>query len=223
MPTARCYHPAVGTEDSGLARGVYGTRLAAKLAGVSRRQLRYWVTQGLLQPSIHRAGRGGRDLFSYTDLVQARVIGRLRKQHKTLRVIRRAIDYLRSQLPSDQSWHTKTLVIDSGGLMTLMEPGEIVNTTHESPGQKVFSVFLGEVAKELLHVSDELSIGRELEVNVSIQGGSPVIKGTRIPTRLIGELLREGVEAQRITRLYPSVTPAAITAAKEFERQLAAV
>lgn len=210
-------------DESGLVKGVYGSRLAAKLADVTLRQLRYWVAQGLIQPSIHRAGRGGRDLFSYTDLVQARVIGRLRKERKTLRLIRRAIVYLRETLPGDEQWHTKSLVVDSTGLLTLMDPGEVVNTTHESPGQKVFTLFLGEVARELLKAGDELSIGRELEVNTSIQGGSPVIKGTRIPTRLIGELLREGVGAQKITNLYPTVTSAAISAAKEFERQLAAV
>jgi Predicted transcriptional regulators len=205
-----------------LGTGVYGSRLAAKLAGVTLRQLRYWVRKGILKPSVYQAGRGGRDLFSYTDLVQARAIGRLRKQGASLRRIGQAIDYLRTSLPQDHEWHTKTLVMD-GGILSLVGPGEVLNTTHQSPGQEVFTVFLGDLTRELLKVGDELSIGHQLEVDRGIQGGSPVIKGTRIPTRLIGELLSEGVGPARIRRMYPGVTAAGITAAQEFERQLAAV
>lgn len=222
-PILRCYHRRM-TTDSGLARGVYGSRLAAKLAGVSLRQLRYWVSKGLIRPSIYRAGRDGRDLFSYTDLVQARVIGKLRKGKPaaSLRTITRALDYLRAELPQSPNWHEKTLVMSSG-VLALMDPGEVVNTTHASPGQRVFTVTLGELTRELLHVSEGLGIGRQLEVDRAVLGGSPVIRGTRIPTRLIGELLAEGVDTEGITRLYPGVSAKAISAAKEFERQLAAV
>lgn len=209
--------------QSELSSGVYGSRLAAKLAGVTLRQLRYWVSKGLLKPSVYRAGRGGRDLFAYTDLVQARAIGRLRKQRASLRRIGQAIGYLRDALPADEEWHTKTLVMDAGGVLSLFGPDEVLNTTHRSPGQRVFTVFLGDVARDLLNVGEDLSIGRQLEVDRQVQGGSPVIRGTRIPTRLIGELLSEGVGPQRITRMYPGVTRAGIKAAREFERQLAAV
>lgn len=219
MPTIR----RMAADSSGLVRGVYGSRLAAKLAGISLRQLRYWVSTGLLQPSVYKAGRGGRDLFSYTDLVQARVIGRLRKKGWTLPKIRRAIAYLQTTLPETESWHRQTLIADPSGLLTSLAPEEVVNTTHQSPGQKVFPIFLGDVVREIVSAGEALSIGRELEVNAAVQGGSPVIKGTRIPTRLIGDLLDEGVDAARITHLYPTVSPAAINAAKEFERQLAAV
>src|SRR5215211_6814952 len=71
---------ATMTGEPGLVRGVYGSRLAAKLGDVTLRKLRYWVATGLLEPSIYRAGKGGRDLFSYTDIVQLRVIARLRRQ-----------------------------------------------------------------------------------------------------------------------------------------------
>jgi uncharacterized protein (DUF433 family) len=216
------YDRAVGTTNELLGVGVYGSRLAAKLAGVSLRQLRYWVAKGLIQPSVYRAGRGGRDVFAYTDLVEARTIGRLRKQRASLQRIAQSIAYLRSTLPADDHWRTKTLVLDSAGMLALVDEA-VVNTTHKSPGQRVFSVFLGDVATDLLEAGQLLSIGGHLEVNREIQGGSPVIKGTRIPTSLIGELLSEGIEPARIRRMYPGVTQAGIAAAQEFERQLAAV
>jgi uncharacterized protein (DUF433 family)/DNA-binding transcriptional MerR regulator len=202
---------------------MYGSRLAAKLAEVSLRQLRYWVSKGLLRPSIHRAGRGGRDLYAYSDLVQAKAIGRLRKQGASLQRISRSLAYLRDALPEDESWDQKTLVTDGSDVFGLYAPRETLNLTHRSPGQRVFEVFLGDLVDELNKAGQLLGIGGEIEVDTDIQGGSPVLRGTRIPTRLIGELLEEGLPPAQIRQLYPTVTPAGITAAQEFERQLAAV
>ena len=72
--------PIVAKSSIALGQGVYSSRLAAKLAGVSLRQLRYWVHKGLIVPGSFDAPSGGRDLFAYTDIVQARVIGQLRNQ-----------------------------------------------------------------------------------------------------------------------------------------------
>lgn len=207
----------------GLGVGIYGSRLAAKLAGVSLRQLRYWVSKGLLRPSIHRAGRGGRDLYAYTDLVQAKAIGRLRKQGASLQKISRSLAYLREALPQDELWHEKTLVTDGETVFGLLAPGATHDLAHRSPGQRVFEVFLGDLERELSQAGDLIGIGRHVEVDVHVQGGSPVVRGTRIPTRLIGELLREGVELRTITEMYPNLTRDGVEAAQEFERQLSAV
>jgi uncharacterized protein (DUF433 family)/DNA-binding transcriptional MerR regulator len=203
--------------------GIYASRLAAKLAGVSLRRLRYWVAKGLMEPSLRRGGAGGRDLYSYTDLVHARTIGRLRAQGASLQRIGRAVMYLRQVLPSDEQWHTKTLATDGIRVFVLYGPDEVLEASHRSPGQRVFHVSLAEVAEELKRAGLQIGLGETIQVDPGVQGGAPVIRDTRIPTKLIGELLEEGVAPERIARMYPGVTADAIDAAMEFERQLAAV
>jgi uncharacterized protein (DUF433 family) len=203
-----------------LGRGVYSARLAAHIAHVSPRQLRYWVDKGLLKPSAFNAPYRHRDLFTYTDLVQARVIGRLRQKGLSLQRITKAIAWLRVQMQSDTAWHTKSLVTDGQDLFVLMD-GSSTYSAVRRPGQKVFTIFLGDVAEELENAGRRLGLGTRIETNPEIQGGTPVLRNTRIPTRLIAELVRDGYSPAEITRMYPGISPTAVKAADQFERKLA--
>ena len=102
-------------------------------------------------------------------------------------------------------------------------PGETLSVGRHTRGQRVFEVFIGDLAEELTRAGTLLGIGDNIDVDPNVQAGSPVIRDTRIPTKLISDLLAEGVPAARITSMYPGVTEAGVRAAREFERQLAAV
>lgn len=220
--TVRTIRP-VATSSIALGQGVYSSRLAAKLAGVSLRQLRYWVQKALIVPGSYDAPSRGRDLFAYTDIVQARVIGHLREQ-LPLQRITKAITWLRGEMQSEGDWHTKTMVTDGKDVFVLLGPHEAETySAVMQPGQGVIKIFLGDVAEELTRAGEMLGLGDQLEANPAVLGGTPVIRNTRVPTSLIHRLIFEGMSRREIKEMYPGIDEGAIAAAEEFEQQLAAV
>src|SRR5438046_1805167 len=71
---------------------------AARLAGVSMRQVRYWEKAGLVHPSISRqlGPRNTVRLFGFTDLLQLLVVAELRDR-LPLQHIRRVVGHLRGR------------------------------------------------------------------------------------------------------------------------------
>jgi DNA-binding transcriptional MerR regulator len=69
-----------------------------KLVGITYRQLDYWARTGLVTPSVRAAdGSGTQRLYSFTDIVELRIIKRLLDAGVSLRQIRDAIGYLRKE------------------------------------------------------------------------------------------------------------------------------
>lgn len=120
------------------------------------------------------------------------------------------------------AWHTKTLVTDGQDIFAWYGPSETYSTVRR-PGQRVFEIFLGDVAKELDRAGNVLGFGKWLDVSPEVRGGAPVVRNTRLPTKLIGDLVREGVTPRELQAMYPGLTSRQIRAADELERQLEAV
>lgn len=59
-----------------------------------------------------------------------------------------------------------------------------------------------------------------IEVNPEIQGGKPVIKGTRIPIEIIIIMLRDGASVDEIIKGYPRLTKEDIKAVYEYVLKL---
>jgi DNA-binding transcriptional MerR regulator len=75
-----------------------------RLVGITYRQLDYWARTDLLRPSAKEAsGSGSQRLYSFTDLIQLKVIKRLLDAGMSLKRIRSAVEILRDQLESDQA------------------------------------------------------------------------------------------------------------------------
>ena len=187
-----------------LGNGVYSAQLTAKLARVTLRQLRYWVRHGLLRPSAHDAPRGGHDLFAYTDVVQAKTIGALRAQGASLQKIRKAVQWLSEQMSVGDEWHTKRLVIYGNDLVAFLAPDEAYSAVGRQ-GQRVFEVFMRDVTDEIANLGESLGLGRTITIDPAIQGGTPVITRTRLPTKLIGQLLAEGHTPRALIGSYPGL------------------
>ncbi|HTV11165.1 MAG TPA: MerR family transcriptional regulator [Acidimicrobiales bacterium] len=67
------------------------------IVGITYRQLDYWARTDLLRPSISDArGSGTQRVYSYTDLLQLRVIKQLLDAGVSLRSTRKAIECLRA-------------------------------------------------------------------------------------------------------------------------------
>lgn len=91
--------PRVGVpkdESEGSAHGFRGPQVCS-IVGITYRQLDYWARTGLLHPSISQArGSGSQRVYSYSDLLQLKVIKRLLDSGVSLQAARRAIECLRS-------------------------------------------------------------------------------------------------------------------------------
>ncbi|CAN5817894.1 hypothetical protein BH20ACT4_BH20ACT4_10780 [soil metagenome] len=82
-------------------QGYSGTR-AAKVVGISYRQLDYWARTDLVTPSLTAAsGSGSRRRYSYRDLLELRVIKTLLDAGIKLTAVRDVFSYLRQHVTSD--------------------------------------------------------------------------------------------------------------------------
>jgi DNA-binding transcriptional MerR regulator len=117
-------------------QGYSGTR-AAKIVGISYRQLDYWARTGLVQPSLTAAaGSGSRRSYSYRDLLELRVIKSLLDAGIKLESVRMAFEYLRQHVETDIA--SAHLVI-SGSDVVLCDGGDLVDVIR---GQGVLNLIL---------------------------------------------------------------------------------
>jgi DNA-binding transcriptional MerR regulator len=131
---------ADATEGDEVMRAVdtagYSGTNAARIVGITYRQLDYWARTGLLKPSVEDAkGSGSRRRYSYRDLLELRVIKTLLDAGIRLEAVRDVFAYLREHLDSDIT--TANLVI-SGNSVVLCEDDQLVDLV--KGGQGVLNV-----------------------------------------------------------------------------------
>lgn len=115
--------------------GYRGPRVC-KLVGITYRQLDYWARTGLLRPSLADAkGSGTQRLYSYSDVLELKVIKRLLDAGVNLQHTRRAIECLRE---SGGDLATANLVIGAEGTVLARSGEEIVDLLRG--GQGVFNI-----------------------------------------------------------------------------------
>ena len=114
-----------------------------KLVGITYRQLDYWARTGLVTPSVRAAdGSGTQRLYSFTDVVELRIIKRLLDAGVSLRQIRDAIGYLRKE-SGGKPLSDITLMSDGSRIYACHSNEEVVDVL--SNGQAVFGIAVGRV------------------------------------------------------------------------------
>lgn len=127
-----------GEEPAGVDEGFRGPQVC-RIVGITYRQLDYWARTDLLRPSISDArGSGSQRVYSYTDLLQLKVIKQLLDAGVSLRSTRRAIDCLRS---SGTSVASASLVIADDRSVLANSGEELFDLLRG--GQGVLSIVLG--------------------------------------------------------------------------------
>ena len=127
--------------------GFSGKR-TAEIVGITYRQLDYWARTDLLKPSMQSAtGSGSQRLYSFTDVVQLKVVKRLLDAGMSLKKIREAVENLRIALESDQPLRDVTLLSDGTTIYAAHSPDEVVDVFRR--GQGVFGIAVGPVQQEL--------------------------------------------------------------------------
>ncbi len=129
-------------------QGYSGTR-AARIVGITYRQLDYWARTDLVRPSLTDAsGSGSRRSYSYRDLLELRVIKSLLDAGIRLEAVRQAFSYLREHVDADIA--AAHLVI-SGNDVVLCDGDTLIDVLRNA-GQGVLNVLpIGGVKLELDH------------------------------------------------------------------------
>lgn len=119
-----------------------------KLVGISYRQLDYWARTDLLKPSLQdAAGSGTQRQYSFSDVVQLRVVKRLLDAGMSLKKIRQAMHILRERLDSDNPLSEVTLLSDGHTIYAAHSDQEVVDLFRG--GQGVFGIAVGPVQEQL--------------------------------------------------------------------------
>lgn len=113
--------------------GGFSGAAAAEIAGITYRQLDYWTRTGLVAPSLGAAnGSGSRRRYSYTDLLELRVIKSLLDAGIRLENVREAFVYLREVL--GQEITSASLVIQGSSSVVVRDDGELVDLVRRGQG-----------------------------------------------------------------------------------------
>ena len=131
---------------SAAGEGFRGPQVCS-LVGITYRQLDYWARTGLLRPSIADAtGSGSQRRYSYSDVLELKVIKRLLDAGLKLQQARQAVDCLRGDLGVDLA-SAQLVLADSRSILARSD-GELVDLL--AGGQGVFNVLpLSGVVSEL--------------------------------------------------------------------------
>ncbi|MCC7076171.1 MAG: MerR family transcriptional regulator [Acidimicrobiia bacterium] len=132
--------------DDGAVKQSFGGPEAAKLAGISYRQLDHWARKGLVLPSVASAsGSGSQRRYSYQDLVELKIIKSLREAGLSLQRIERAFAYIREQL--DEEPAGLRIFSDGQKVFASRSNDEILDLLNA--GQVVFAFALDPIHAEL--------------------------------------------------------------------------
>jgi len=111
--------------------GYSGTQ-AAKVVGITYRQLDYWARTDLLRPSlVEAAGSGSRRRYSYRDLLELRVIKTLLDAGIRLESVREVFSYLRQHVGTDIA---AAHIVISGHQVALCDGDELIDVLRRGQG-----------------------------------------------------------------------------------------
>ena len=127
------------------------------IVGITYRQLDYWTRTKLIKASVaDAAGSGTQRLYSYSDLLQIKVIKSLLDSGFDLKKVRKVIETLSDRLGEDVA--SANLVISDGQIMLAQSDSELVDLLRQ--GQGVLNILpIGGLQTELRNQITELPTG----------------------------------------------------------------
>ena len=133
----------------------FSTAEAARLTGLTARQLDHWDRNGFLRPSVEKAsGYGSARRYSFADIVRLRVAARLRGSGVGLARIRRCAQELAKLDPAADLGKARLLVVGASVLWARSDR-EVVDLLNE--GQLVLVCSLGDAVAEAAGAVAKLS------------------------------------------------------------------
>lgn len=147
----------------------FNTEAVAKITGLSRRQVDYWDGIHFIKPSVADArGKGSVRLYSFEDLVQLKVAKSLRENGISLQRIRKAIRYLKNNMPKVSKPLAEMKFLTDGDTIFVItkDTKKIIDTLRN--GQIVISIALANLIDELR--GKVYAIQEDKSLRVTIKG-----------------------------------------------------
>ncbi|HEY1268307.1 MAG TPA: MerR family transcriptional regulator [Candidatus Binatia bacterium] len=125
------------------------SKTVSRIVGVSLRQIQYWDERGFISPSVKTAdGRGTRRLYSFSDLVQLKVVKDLADHGLSLQKIRRCLRHRKDCFPHEsEPLSSLRYLTDGEKLFVLTSDRKKILEAMER--QFVFSLGIGSLVREL--------------------------------------------------------------------------
>jgi DNA-binding transcriptional MerR regulator/uncharacterized protein (DUF433 family) len=192
---------------------------AAKLAGITMRQLRYWDQIELVTPSIKQrlSARNTVRLYGFQDLLELLVAAELRhKPGISLQHIRRVVAHLHEQGFGSP---LRELRFATHGNYVYFQYPDGSWSGDARPDQVVIHQV---IALDFLSIRIDAVRQREPDTagkvvrRRGVHGSAPIFAGTRIPVATVQRYLEVGYDAAAIITEYPSLTTADIEAARRY-------
>lgn len=192
---------------------------AARLAGVSERQLAHWHTNGLLSPGVYErlSPRNQVRLYRFQDLLELLVIKALQESNAHTRVIRRVVEHLRSRgyerpltelrfavqgkqvyfQHSDGTWEGDKAT-DQVVLWQVLDLEPLRQRIRDAASGRRDGDLAGQVVKQRRTMGSKLTFA-----------------GTRTPVEAVWPYLRRGYSTQDILEAFPHLSERDVEAARE--------
>ncbi len=127
----------------------FNSKMVSRIVGVSLRQIQYWDERGFIRPSVRLAeGRGSKRLYSFSDLIQLKVVKDLTKRGLSLRKVRRCLTHLKHSFPQTaEPLRSLRYLTDGDKLFVLTSDREKILNVMDR--QFIFSLGIGNLVREL--------------------------------------------------------------------------
>jgi DNA-binding transcriptional MerR regulator len=153
---------------SNVISGGFSTAQAARLTGLTPRQLDHWDRKGFLQPSLRKAkGYGSTRRYSFEDVVRLRVAARLRSAGVGLARLRRCEQALRRLGGDAMDLGGVRLLVAGSRVLWARSDQEVVDLLKE--GQLVLVFSLQDAVQETAGAVARLNRESAREAGVSQQ------------------------------------------------------
>lgn len=132
-------------QAEGITRGYRGT-VAAKVAGITYRQLDYWARKRIVEPSIKSShGSGSRRLYSFKDVVILAVLKRLLDAGVNLVNATATVNYLSRRTITQLE--DVTVVCDGDQVIECSGPDQVFSLMKS--GRAVFAISVGAIWRRM--------------------------------------------------------------------------
>lgn len=186
---------------------------AVALAGVTPRRVRYWVSTGLVEPSIQRqVGSRTVRLYGFRDLVALKVVAVLADHHPLQRV-RKIVDYARDHLDLAEPLSTLQFAVDGDDVYFADGAG---SWSHA----RVLSQLVHRESLDLepirAAVRESVSTPRRRDQVGQFErvGRRARLAGTGVSADAVRAWIDSGASTERILQAYPTLTDIDIEAVR---------
>jgi DNA-binding transcriptional MerR regulator len=194
---------------------------AARLAGLSKRQLSYWDKTAVFSPSLvyGKSNRPYGRIYSFQDVVALRTLAQLRERY-TLAKLRELGHWLKNQYKHPWS-SIRFYVAGSEIVYEDSSTGAMVSTKPVHQG--AIAIELEPIAQEARESLQQTLLNRDpKDIGVISRHRYTLrnewaIAGTRIPVSVVQELHEAGHDICSIIEEFPMLTPQDVRAALSFD------